>query len=87
MSRLTIEDTPGYFRAVLERISDLFARPIVVDHFDDEWVHFHLPGIADRYALTKIEANRDAVLPREDFSDLRVLCASNSCKEPVRDSL
>ncbi len=76
MSRYSVVDVPAAFPPVLARIEALFGRPVVIDDFDDEWLHFHIPGLTDRYAILKIEAAHDTVLPGADLENYQILCAS-----------
>jgi hypothetical protein len=78
MPQYTIDDVPECFPPVLERIEDLFNATAVIDDFDDEWLHFHIPGLADRYAVLKIEAKHDVVLPGSDLQNYQILCASTN---------
>lgn len=77
MSRYAISDLPDAFQPVMERIVAVLSQEPVVESFDDEWVHFSFRSLANKYAILKLEARHDEVLPDEDFGDFQILCPSS----------
>jgi hypothetical protein len=71
-----VDDVPDDFSPVLQRIESLFDKPVVIDDFDEEWLHFHIPGLTDRYVIVKIETRHDVILPGSELQDYQILCAS-----------
>jgi hypothetical protein len=67
---------PDYFARVLQRIESLFDKPVVIDDFDEEWLHFHIPGLIDSNVIREIEARQDDILPGSELHDHQILCAS-----------
>ena len=76
MSAYTMDEVPECFSRIIERIEGLFGKSVVIDDFDGEWFHFHIPGLTDRYAILKIETKHDEILPGSDLQDYQILCAS-----------
>lgn len=82
MSTYEIVDVPEYFQPILERIEELLNAWVIVDDYDEEWVHFHVPDIVDRYAIVAIEKNNKKILLGDERKEFQILCPySNSSGE------
>jgi hypothetical protein len=74
MSMYEISDLPDDFQRVMQRIVDLLSQEVVIESFDDEWVHFSFRGLADHRAIITLEGKHHEVLPGRDLFDFQILC-------------
>src|SRR5208283_4835919 len=75
-----ISSLPDYFQPVMQRIVDVFGQEVVIESFDDEWVHFSIPGMIDQDAIITLEAKHNEVLPNRALFDFQILCAWNGAQ-------
>ena len=69
-----ISDLPDEFQSVMERIEDVLSQDVEIESFDDEWVHFNVPGLTDQCAITALEVECGKVLPGGEMYEFQILC-------------